>query len=918
MKKPFRVLALLCVWLLLPMQSVQASSPVYVTTEHIIGGSFEDGSGANAPGWAVGNVATVTDTKAKDGTRSLHVSGEALDRIGQRIYNLVGGQTYTFSAWLWVESGEKSIYTKFEIVDKTGEYLSGDATGYKKHTVSSYNLWRKVVWEFEAPENADQGYFYIALTGKSTMYLDCISMIGAADASQDCVIEDVPEDAENLINSDFTATDSAGNKLWLASDGWGGSYVSLVDDAEKGKVARIASTVPNANPCVRYTIPVKVGYTYQVQCDIKTNNISGVGPRFKVEYRGGGVGAGEGQSPIFNETFGSWQTVGAKFCPPEGAAYMSVLIRLYGLGEMYVANVKAHEIADPPRMYYGSSAFNYTDVGYGMAYARANTSVYPIESGARIRFRILDGQNVLYTYETGIKAEIIHKFPIKDLTEDKYYTLQTSYIDASGTVKETDDRVICRTARPSRITKDGYFIGYEGKKVLPVMGYHATGTTNDFAKCAAAGINIVQFNPGGNASVLQNGLDAAQKAGVYLAVVLYDNGKAAGSAVNAAKTQNIVTKFKDHPALFAWMVQDEPLWNDPYCYPILFDSYELIHSIDKKNPVYMCEASEEMCIDMAGVCDVLGIDPYPSSLGIKRVGDITRNVAIATKGIQPLINIMQCYGQKEFTPTKDNLRQMAYQGYFMGASSIGYYPVNEPGTAVLWNADYLEEVTDFNKTEAEEAYKVFYSGEYETLHTKSGETDAVWYRVYKKGNEIYLLAINREDTPSAVSIPLSTENMKIGLFCGDGQWGEPTAWGNGSANLTIPGQGAVKYKIVSDLSTFGEAGFRTRSGAEYTGKDGALKESVQPYVHLLSEGERTVKVLVAEYIEYPHGKELVSMAVYPLNIENGILSANVGGQIEQTNREKEVKILVFDEEKPMQPYISPAAVRLLRTEGSDG
>lgn len=912
MKKPLRLLALMLALLFMPRMPAAASAGL-VEAEHIENGSFEK-SAENLTGWnGTEGAVTLTSEKAKDGTNAVKLSGSARSSISQRIYNLVGGESYAFSLWMLAESGGKSLYTKFEIVDNTGEYLSGDATEYKTHTISSYNLWRKIVWEFTAPENADQGYFYIMLTEESTVYLDGISMLGAADATQDCTVEEVPEGTENLINSDFEAEDNSGNRLWLASGDWGGEYVSLIEDDEKGKVARITAEAAGANPCVRYTIPVEVGCTYQVQCLIKTNGISGVGPRFKVEYRGSGGSAGEAQSPVFNETFGSWQTVAAKFCPPAGAERMSVLIRLYGTGEMLVANVQAHKIADPPRMYYGSSAFNYTDVGYGLCYARANTDAYAMESGARVRFQILDGETALYTYETEIEEEIIHKFPVAGLTEDVYYMLRTSYIDANGTVQETDDRTVCRTTRPSRITKEGYFIGYNGEKVLPVMGYHVTGTA-DYAKCAAAGINVVQCNPGGNAAVLQGALDAAEDAGIYLAVVLYDNGKIAGSATNAARTRNLVTKFRDHPALFAWMVQDEPLWNDPYCYPQLFDSYKLIHSIDTKNPVYMCEASEDMCIDVAGVCDVLGIDPYPSTLGIKRVGDVTGNVARATKGIKPLINILQCYETENgFSPTADNIRQMAYQGYFMGASGIGYYPVNEPGTAVLWETDWLETVTHLNKNETGEAFKAFYSGEYATFTGRCGADDPVWYKAYTKGNELYLIAINREDTAQTVSVPLSTESVTVGICRAEGQWGESTIWGNGQLSLTLPGQGAVKYKIIPDVTTLGEAGFRTSGGKEYTGTDGALAEPVQPYVHLLSEEARTVQAIVAEYQISPAGKELVSMAVYPLLIENGSLSADIGGQIEQTVWDKEVKIIVSHAAGPLQPYIPAAAVRLAGT-----
>lgn len=798
MKNYLKILAFIIIISLLPV----SAAAEYVTVDHITGGSFEDSDGTTAPGWAIsGSSIAITKEQVHSGTYALKMEGLAWDKIGQRVRNLVGGQKYTLSFWMRSENGGKALYSKYEIVNDAGEYLTGDAVGYITHEISSYNIWRKIVWEFTAPDRADQGYFYIILKENSKIYIDDISMTGPVDTAQDCVLEDVPEGADNLINSDFTVTNN-GARLWEAYLGWDNGYVSLAEDTEKGTVAKIATNLPDKNPWVRYLFPVTPTAVYQITCDIKTNNVSGVGPRFKAEYytinqANGRYSAGEGQSPIFNQTFGTWQKVGSKLSPPKGALYMAIYIRLYGTGELYVSNVEAYKLSDPPRMYFGSSAFNYTDVGYGLAYARANKVAYSLIANSKIRFETLDGELIISTYETAAKDEVIYKFKIGEFTEDKYYTMRISYLNSDNTVIETSESKVCRTARPAKITTDGFFIGYNNEKIIPKMGYHIL-SSDDFDECAAAGINVVQFNPGGNASVLTNALNKAQEAGIYLAVVLYDNGRAAGSPRNIARTTSIVNSCKNHPALFAWMVQDEPLWNDPYCYPVLFDSYELIHSLDRNNPVYMCEGSEEMCIDIGGVCDVLGIDPYPSSLGVKRVGDVTRNVSKGTKGIKPLINILQCFAQTEFKPTVANVRQMAYQGFFMGATGVGYYPVNEPGTAILWQEDCYRGVTSINQNEIEDAVKAFVTGEYPTFSQKCGIGDSVWYKLYVKNNELYLIAINREKTESQFSVPLISGSVTIGDFSATAVdiSGAADVIGNKIFTTSLSSYSTVKYKIT--------------------------------------------------------------------------------------------------------------------------
>lgn len=891
----FCVLMLLCIVLFLPT-CIAGTKTNYVTVNHIRDGDFERiGTGERAS-WSM-QSAEVVQEPVHGGTYSMKISGKASDRIGQRVYDMVGGEDYSFTMWVWLETGDNALTTKFELIDKTGESINDGTTVPITHSISSGSTWCKIEWNFTAPPNADQGMFYILLAGAGTVYLDDISLDGAAEPMQDCILDEVPSGAQSLISSDFTATINK-KPVWNY-----GTYVTIENDSQRGKVARIISPSADINPSVSTSIPIEVGCTYQVQCELKTTEVMGTGPRFKVEYYGDGL-VGQQLSPVFNKTFGTWMLVGAKFSPPAGANRMSLYLRLHGIGDISYANVKVYKIAEPSRMTFGCSAFNYTDVGYGLAYARVNTETHEVETGAKIRFQILDGESEIYKYETELTEEVTHSFPINDLTEDKYYILKTSYVNKDGGIEETDEQRICKTARPTRITRDGLFKGYNDEWVVPVMGYHAG--VEDFKQCADAGINVVQYNSGGSAAKLRIALDAAQREGIYLAVMLYDNGKIAGSTTNAARTENLVTKFRDHPAVFAWMVQDEPLWNDPYCYPVLFDSYELIHGLDRKNPVYLCQNSKS--IDLSGVCDILAIDPYPGDNGINKVGDVAREASKATAGIQPLINIMQCF-EDDFVPTADTLRNMAYQGYFMGVTGIGYFTVNDSKHSVLWNKEWLAELTDFNKTDAKEAHKAFCSGEYETLAEECGQDSAIWYKIYKtEDDEYYLIAINLEETEGSTTVPFSPENETRIFIRAEGEWGEATVLGCGQIPVIIPGQGAVKYKLRLSHENGGESGFRTESGDEIS--TGETECAVQPYVHLFSKEGRTVRAIIAQYTVESDAKELVSIAVYPLAIENGCLSADVGTIVGRAEEMREIKIILLETEFPLRPYIPCASVRL--------
>lgn len=895
--------------------SGEIGNRTYVDAEHIKNGGFEAEGGWKIYDANKDDAYTIerTTEMARSGSYSMKISGPFGNKIYRDAAYFVGEEEYTLSFYMYSPTDQPlEIYTKFELKNDAGEFFAVNEGGgnypivsYVIHKITNNNQWQKVTYKFSTPPRADKGTFYLMLKSTGTLYIDDLSIHGSADVSQDYVIQSVPSSFQNVIGDSFMDADDG----WQDYDTLDGTtnFISVYTDDEVGTVARIVNDSTTTNPYVRKLIPVVPNATYQCQMWLKTNVVNGNGARIKLEYYdrdviNGRYGVGEMQSPIFRQTLGTWQRAGFKFVPPEGATHVAVYFRLYGTGDICYAAPQVHKIANPPILDFQSSAFEYSDIDKGNAYVKLIDS--SIEAGSKFEFSILKGNATLYTSEVSAQAEVKHQYPMSYLAEkDVFYSLRLRYKNAQGTVLYEETQPIMKVDRPSRITTDGFFLDKNNKKMTPVMGYHIK-STDDFAKCAEAGINVLQCNPSGSQANLKKYLDAAEQAGVYLAVVLYDNSYEAGHPRNILRTKAIVESAKDHPALFCWMIQDEPLWNDPFSYPRLFDSYALIHKLDSKHPVYTCEGSQEEGILVSGICDVWGIDPYPSNLGVKRVGDCVRTIAGDNDGRKPLINILQAYNAGDsvvggYNPTDDGIRQMAYQAFFMGATGIGYYPIND-NESVLYDTDYYDAVASFNKEELPDAIGAFVTKEYRTVSEQCGAEDSVWYKLYEKENDLYLIAINREEkTNSTINIDIDTASANDSYIaelvdCS----GEETVFGSGSLSLTLTPLAARKYKISTDY-----IGFKLKD------KDGEATDmveaggTIQPYIkYKAGASAESLDVIVAQYKIEPDGtKQLVSVALIPISLTAGQeYQADIGSAITVSSEDDiEYGMLLWNGTKPI-------------------
>lgn len=140
---------------------------------------------------------------------------------------------------------------------------------------------------------------------------------------------------------------------------------------------------------------------------------------------------------------------------------------------------------------------------------------------------------------------------------------------------------------------------------------------------------------------------------------------------------NEIIAFRDHPALLAWYVADEPNG-----YKISPDSlqkvYDLIHGLDPWHPVSIVFMAPFMSSRLyADALDIVMADPYPvPDMPVSMVGNTAGQLATEFAGRRPVWIVPQAFGGGEWwtrEPTIQELRAMTYQSIIKGARGIQYF-----------------------------------------------------------------------------------------------------------------------------------------------------------------------------------------------------------------------------------------------------
>jgi hypothetical protein len=149
------------------------------------------------------------------------------------------------------------------------------------------------------------------------------------------------------------------------------------------------------------------------------------------------------------------------------------------------------------------------------------------------------------------------------------------------------------------------------------------------------------------------------------------------------RLQKEVEMFRDHPALLAWYIADEP---DGRGLPAdsLRETYKLIKELDPYHPVSMVISSPRKTGEYREVTDIMMTDPYPVPNG--NIGDVkeyTGKVWSNSWPEEPVWTVVQAFGGNEWwerEPDAREVRAMTYLAIIHGSTGVQYFIRNSPNS----------------------------------------------------------------------------------------------------------------------------------------------------------------------------------------------------------------------------------------------
>ncbi|MDD6309356.1 MAG: carbohydrate binding domain-containing protein [Clostridia bacterium] len=628
--------------------------------------------------------------------------------------------------------------------------------------------------------------------------LICISFCFSSVASG----EEYPVLTEVFTNASFETANGNYPLNW----GFSGSAVSMT--SENVKDGNISVKIDNENsaenPYVRQVVSnVAPGALYTISAWLNTQSVRGKGAVIKIEYYsnneatpGNNLGFDITSDP-FPQTNGEWQRVELTARAPENCHGMRVFFRLLGAGTIYYDAVSCKIKETVPTHFLTTDAvFYYSDMSAGKATVRTNTTVYPDMNTGTVDFVLKNGNSIIRSSggHALTDGEVQYTFPLTNMKTKTEYQLSATVKSSTGTVLYTQTEKIYKYDRPKALANDGIY-RIDNQPFYPIFGYHVA--TSQYSSCSEAGVNVVQtwlYNS--NPEQIKKSLDRIASNRLYALVALYVGGHAAGHSSNIENTKTIVNLVKDHPAVFAYAIQDEPFLHSTSTED-LRNSYKIIRDIDDVHPVYMVDRYPDTYHVGGKYTDILCIDPYPGNSFDPHtyVADAVNTASALFGSIKPIYVILQAYQYRGYWPTENEFRNMQQQAFLEGAKGIGYYAFDES-----YNGSLLPQ------NERWSTLKNFYQKE--ALYNFAGGTiieetnlESYRYRLTQQ-NEKYLITIlNKDRTDKTVTIHTSLSSAySLGIISGIDQ--NDLSFQNGTLTIKLAPSAAVLLTAENNAIAF--------------------------------------------------------------------------------------------------------------------
>jgi hypothetical protein len=214
-----------------------------------------------------------------------------------------------------------------------------------------------------------------------------------------------------------------------------------------------------------------------------------------------------------------------------------------------------------------------------------------------------------------------------------------------------------------------------------------------------------------------------------------------------------IMEFKDHPALLAWYMSDEPVGQGIPTEP-LEEMYNFIRNLDPYHPVTMVFMAPAKARGYAAAMDIVMADPYPvPTYPVTDVERVIRRLKKEFLYTKPVFLVPQAFGGAEWwrrEPTAGEIRSMTYQAIVEGATGIQYFVRHGlnffPKSVVAWNtcSDMAHEVAEISP----ELIMGELAGRVKSL------SSGIRVRAMKYNNYLTIIAVNVKNNPVSLKIQL--------------------------------------------------------------------------------------------------------------------------------------------------------------------
>lgn len=779
----------------------------------------------------------VVSENPKSGEKALEITSGHHSIAFQPI-GLLEGEEYTMKVYARASAADKegqfSVRLEFNTI--VGAYV--DAAESDRFTVKG-DKWQEFTFKFKVPATATDANMYI-LHLSGTLCYDDVQVDGVIsdrvhEFLEDIKIKELALTAQEALganmvpNPGFEELDENGHPVSRGIfGGWDGPIGSVeTEDVRTGNyAAKLEST---DGSFVHTTVQIKdltPGATYQASFWYK--GIAN-GPRtsyglivetYQENVISSQTATGQYGPPRAVPT-NNWTHVFTTFKLPDTANMVQIVaFMIDDPGIMLVDDfefvlVKAPEISKMET----DQVFYYPDAEYGTAVVTFDN--YYEKDAYTVDFKLTDANDkellsVKNVPEIDYKAQL--KFQVGLMKEKKKQYMLTAVVkDKDGNVIAEHSQDLYVYPRPTVFNENGQYVEENGEIFDPVFIFQVPKDKWD--ECQAAGMNTLLWVIPSSLGEAIEQLDELHSMGMKAGVVCFWDMYPAGHPINQARVSAAIRQIKDHPAIYCWIVMDEPYGHDPYASENLKNSYKMIRDIDDKYPVTNVESVRRMYDESGKYADMMITDIYPgSSHDYQKY--IASGVELAygylSEEGKPISQLHQAFFFDGKGPTPEELRHMNYQTFLAGGQGLGYYafsPNNPAYDKMLDESIYWDILMEFREKEQDIMFAHFSSDNKPAFNRYHGEK--YWYETWTDGKDMYAALMNTGSTEVDATVSLESSNGLITVedydieIINGGELSDVTK-NKGSFDVKLEGVGAVLYKIIPkttvDFSSLTEIG----------------------------------------------------------------------------------------------------------------